>query len=76
MAGIEAVVCPSHPEYDFDTVHANYTSPVECADGFVFRPQSFLLGWTIEKIQLPHRSRLPPEWKARAAWPGSAQAST
>jgi dCTP deaminase len=58
MAGVEAVVCPSHPEYDFDTVHANYTSPVDCADGYVFRPQSFLLGWTIEKIQLPHRSRL------------------
>jgi dCTP deaminase len=23
----------------------------------VFSPQTFLLGWTIEKIQLPHRSR-------------------
>jgi dCTP deaminase len=58
MAGIEAVVCPSHPEYNFVAVHASYTNPVECAEGYVFKPQSFLLGWTIEKIQLPHRSRL------------------
>jgi dCTP deaminase len=27
-------------------------------EGYVFKPQTFLLGWTQEKIQLPHRSRL------------------
>ena len=58
-AGVEAVVCPSHPEYDFDTVRATYSQPIEIgAEGYVFKSQTFLLGWTIEKIQLPHRSRL------------------
>jgi dCTP deaminase len=58
-AGVEAVVCPAHPEYDFDTLRDQYGQSCEIAqDGYVFKSQSFLLGWTIEKVQLPHRSRL------------------
>jgi dCTP deaminase len=56
--GVEAVVCPSSKEYNFDAVRLNHTESLECANGFVFRSGSFLLGWTIEKIQLPHRARL------------------
>jgi dCTP deaminase len=59
MAGVEAVVCPTHPEYDFDAVRTNYSQRIDIsAAGHVFKSQTFLLGWTIEKIQLPHRSRL------------------
>jgi dCTP deaminase len=58
-AGVEAVVCPAHPEYNFATVRNQYSQPIEITeDGYVFRSQAFLLGWTQEKIQLPHRSRL------------------
>lgn len=58
-SGVEAVVCPMHPEYNFDTVRDQYGAAFEIADaGYVFKSQSFLLGWTVEKVQLPHRSRL------------------
>jgi dCTP deaminase len=58
-AGAEAVVCPAHPEYDFDTVRDQYSQRIDIpADGYAFKSQTFLLGWTQEKIQLPHRSRL------------------
>lgn len=58
-AGVEAVVCPASPDYNFDIVRNTYSEAVSIPpDGFVFKSQSFLLGWTQEKIQLPHRSRL------------------
>jgi len=59
MAGVEAVICPAHPEYEFDAVRTNYSQRIDISTaGHVFKPQTFLLGWTIEKVQLPHRSRL------------------
>lgn len=57
--GVEAVVCPARPDYNFDAVRRNFSQPINISEeGYVFKPQMFLLGWTIEKIQLPHRSRL------------------
>ncbi|HXY34612.1 MAG TPA: hypothetical protein VEI07_10320 [Planctomycetaceae bacterium] len=57
--GVESVVCPAHPEYDFDSVRRTYCTSVRIpADGYVFKSHAFILGWTEEKIQLPHRSRL------------------
>ena len=36
-----------------------YSQPINISeDGYVFKSQTFLLGWTQEKVQLPHRSRL------------------
>lgn len=58
-SGVEAVICPSSPEYDFDAVRNAYSDRIQIpADGYTFRSGTFLLGWTIEKIQLPHRARL------------------
>lgn len=57
--GVESVISPSHPEYNFDAVRDTYSNHFEVsADGYVFKPQTFLLGWTVERIQLPHRSRI------------------
>lgn len=57
--GVEAVVCPSSPDYDFEVVRNTYSERLEIPqDGFTFKSQSFLLGWTLEKISLPHQSRL------------------
>jgi dCTP deaminase len=57
-SGVEAVVCPTHPEYNFDNVRNQYSQRIDIeADGYVFKSQTFLLGWTQEKVQLPHRSR-------------------
>lgn len=58
-SGVEAVVCPASPEYDFNVVRQTYSDRIEIpADGFNFRAGSFLLSWTSEKIQLPPQSRL------------------
>lgn len=58
-AGVEAVVCPARPDYNFDIVRQQYSQPINIPEeGYVFKSQTFLLGWTQEKIQLPHRSRL------------------
>src|SRR5438552_6339853 len=57
--GVEAVVCPASPDYDFDFVRRTYSDPIQIpTSGYVFRSHTFLLGWTTEKIWLPHRSRL------------------
>lgn len=59
MGGVESVVCPTSPEYDFEFVRRTYSDPIVIPEaGYVFRSHTFLLGWTIEKIWLPHRSRL------------------
>lgn len=58
-AGVEAVVCPNHLDYNFDEVRTKHSEKIDIPDnGHVFKAGTFLLGWTIERIQLPHRSRL------------------
>lgn len=57
--GVESVVCPASTEFDFEFVKRTYSESFQIpAAGYVFRSHTFLLGWTIEKIWLPHRSRL------------------
>jgi dCTP deaminase len=57
--GVESIVCPASAEFDFEYVRQTYSDPIQIpASGYVFRAHTFLLGWTIEKIWLPHRSRL------------------
>ena len=59
QAGVEAVICPHSPHYDFNSVRQQFSEPIEIGiEGYIFRPGTFLLGWTKEKIQLPHQSRL------------------
>lgn len=58
-SGVEAIVSPTHPEYNFDEVRNQYGEKITCPDdGYVFRSGGFLLSWTMERIQLPYRSRL------------------
>lgn len=57
--GPESIVCPASAGYDFEQVRRTYSEEILIpSTGYVFRAHSFLLGWTIEKICLPHRSRL------------------
>jgi dCTP deaminase len=59
VGGVESVVCPASAEFDFEYVRRTYSDPIQIpGDGYIFRSHTFLLGWTIEKIWLPHRSRL------------------
>lgn len=57
--GVEFVVCPANQEYVFEYIQRTYGESFQMqSSGYVFRSDSFILGWTIEKIWLPHRSRL------------------
>jgi dCTP deaminase len=59
VGGVDAPVSPFNPEYDFAALLKDNSEKSDIpADGFVMRSGSFFLGWTIEKLQLPHRSQL------------------
>jgi len=58
-SGASTTISPAHPEFDFSGLLANFGDTRKIpSDGFVFKSHSFLLGWTIEKLKLPFRSRL------------------
>jgi dCTP deaminase len=57
--GAQVSISPSHPDFDFLGLTRDFGERVKIADdGFLFRSRSFFLGWTIEKLKLPFRSRL------------------
>lgn len=57
--GIESIVSPASEEFDFEFIKRTYSEPMQIpSSGHVFRSHTFLLGWTLESIWLPHRSRL------------------
>ena len=50
---------PHDPDYDPIRLIERYTQAIPIPDaGYPVEPGRFLLGWTVEKIQLPHRSRI------------------
>ena len=55
----QVVFCPHDPAYDFAALTETYGREVPLDErGHLVEPFSFLLGWTLERIQLPHASRL------------------
>lgn len=50
---------PDDPKFNFDTLLDKYAKKCDIPnDGFLLRKGTFVLGWTIERIQLPSTSRL------------------
>jgi dCTP deaminase len=55
----KVVFCPHDPTYDFAALTEKYGREVPLEEqGHIVEPFSFLLGWTMERIQLPQASRL------------------
>lgn len=65
----EPTFCPGSPGFKFSDLERDYTKPVEIPAGGYELPPSFrstpntgpchfILGWTLERIYLPHTSRL------------------
>src|SRR5438132_1513014 len=51
--------CPGRPGFKFAKVEKQYTRPEDISQkGYDLLPGSFILGWTLERIYLPHTSRL------------------
>jgi dCTP deaminase len=68
--GRKAMVDPNLPGFDVFVAQKQFGQKIEMqSSGHVFRSGSFLLGWTIETLWLPHRSRLAArvEGKSRLA---------
>lgn len=57
--GLDVPVAPFDPGYDFAALLRDHSDQIDIGpDGIVMKAGTFLLAWTIEKVQLPHRSRL------------------
>jgi dCTP deaminase len=54
----QPTIDPADPEFNATTLAGALATPEDCSNGFEIVPGMFLLGWTIERIQLPHTSRL------------------
>jgi dCTP deaminase len=57
-AGARVVVDPSNEEFNVTTLANQYAELANSRDGYDLEPGTFVLGWTLEAIQLPHTSRL------------------
>jgi dCTP deaminase len=52
-------ISPADPDFNFAAVVAAHSTVLTIpSDGHLLRPGELVLGWTSERIQLPHRARL------------------
>jgi dCTP deaminase len=57
--GVPLLVCPHGTDFSFGALSRQFAREVPLGEeGHVVEPSSFLLGWTVERIQLPHTARL------------------
>jgi dCTP deaminase len=58
-AGVGTPFRPADPDYDFNAILQRFEKTLIIpTDGLEIKPGEFYLGWTIERLQLPHRSRI------------------
>ena len=59
VKGVEHIICPATDGYKFNDFAKKYSEFKELgAEGYVVKPQEFVLGWTEENIELPTFARL------------------
>jgi dCTP deaminase len=62
------IVSPKAPDFDVTALLSEYgESFLIPPTGYVMEPWAFLLGWTAERIQLPHSSRLAARVEGRSS---------
>ncbi|MDD4890357.1 MAG: dCTP deaminase [Phycisphaerae bacterium] len=49
---------PGRPGYRVADVIARYTRRLDISDGYLLRPQQFILAWTAERVALPKASKI------------------
>jgi len=52
------VVDPCDVDFSATELASSHAAEEDCTDGFEVEPGMFLLGWTVEKLQLPHAARI------------------
>lgn len=57
--GVEQIICPGAVGYVYNDLAKQMTTLTEMGeDGFILQPKAFLLGWTLETVDLPSFGRL------------------
>lgn len=57
--GADPTFRPAEPDYSFQAMFQNFGQTIVIpVAGYLVRPGEFYLGWTLERLQLPHRSRI------------------
>lgn len=58
-ASVEAAVCPGKADYSYTSLVAKYTQVINLTGAhYDLKPKDFVLGWTAERIKLPHPARI------------------
>lgn len=59
VGGAHMSFAPHDPNFDFQALTDQFTEEIAIPpEGYLLQPHAFVLGWTAEKIALPHSSRL------------------
>lgn len=59
VKGVEQIICPATEGYKFSDFAKEYSEFKELGEeGYIVKPQEFVLGWTEENIELPTSARL------------------
>lgn len=59
VVGVERIISPATEGYKYSDLSKAYSDLKELTDeGYILKPQEFVLGWTDENIELPISSRL------------------
>jgi dCTP deaminase len=66
--GQRLIVSPNAPGFDVTALQSEYGETFRIpAEGLILEPWAFLLGWTVEQIQLPPSSRLAARVEGRSS---------
>jgi dCTP deaminase len=52
------LVDPCAADFSTNELIRRYTQPHDCTNGFAIPPKMLVLGWTAEKLKLPHTSKI------------------
>jgi dCTP deaminase len=57
---VAAVICPGNASFNYTSLVAKHSEAIDLAKmgHYDLKPKEFILGWTVEKIKLPHRARI------------------
>jgi dCTP deaminase len=57
---VAAVICPGNASTNYTSLVAKHSEAIDLAKmgHYDLKPKEFILGWTVEKIKLPHRARI------------------
>ncbi len=52
------VVDPAGDGFNTNQLIAQHTTAFDCTSGYILEPRGFVLGWTVERLRLPHESKI------------------